>query len=122
MQRFKNGFTLIELIIVITIIGILAVIAVPRFINQTTLAQQNSTNSLGSALAAVSSENFAKRSANSTLGSAISNCTQVGPLIQGGLPTGYSITSASISANASVTCTMNGPNGTSTTFVGLGIS
>lgn len=34
-SRSKNGFTLIELIIVIVILGILAVVAAPRFINLT---------------------------------------------------------------------------------------
>jgi prepilin-type N-terminal cleavage/methylation domain-containing protein len=121
MQMYR-GFTLVELIIVIVIISILAVIAIPRFINQTTTAQQNSTRSLAAALAAASSTNFARRSANSSAGSVISNCTQIGNLLQGGLPTGYSITSLSISNGATATCTLTGQGSTTANFTGLGIS
>lgn len=46
MKRMKNknqkGFTLIELVLVITILGILAVAALPAFINVSTQARQSS--------------------------------------------------------------------------------
>lgn len=119
----QAGFTVIELIIVILLVGILAKIAIPRFIDQTTTARQNTTNSLAAALAAASASNFAKRSANSSAGSAITNCNQISGLLPGnGLPSGYTITSATIAAGASVTCTLRGTNSTTQTFIGLGIS
>lgn len=42
MIRSEKGFTLIELVLVITILGILAVAALPNFINVSTEAKQSS--------------------------------------------------------------------------------
>ena len=121
-KEFRKGFTLIELIIVIVIISFIAAMAIPRFINQTAAASQNSTNAIAGALSAMMADNYAKRSANSANGVAVANCTTGGSLLQTGLPTGYTITSAGISAGATVTCTLTGLNSTTATFVGIGIS
>ncbi|MBI2083295.1 MAG: type II secretion system protein [Deltaproteobacteria bacterium] len=42
MRRGEKGFTMIELILVITLLGILAVVALPRFFNMGTQARQAS--------------------------------------------------------------------------------
>lgn len=49
-KRFSHGFTLIELIIVIVILGILAVVAAPRFINLSSDSNVAVLEGVGSAM------------------------------------------------------------------------
>lgn len=113
---------MVELVVVLVLIGILAVFAVPRFINLNTSGRQAATNGIAASLTVVSSTNFAARTANSASGSSVTNCTSVGPLLSGGLPAGYTITSAAVSNGARVTCTLTGPSSSTANFVALGIT
>jgi prepilin-type N-terminal cleavage/methylation domain-containing protein len=118
----SQGFTIIELVIVISILAILASVAIPKLFNVTSDAQVAATQGVAGALASANAENYAVRVEKSTNGAAVTNCTGVGSLLQSGLPSGYAIGSLAISVNATVTCTVTGPSSTSATFSATGIN
>ena len=91
-KREIGGFTMIEVIIVIAILAILATVAVPRLFSVSGDAQTAATKSVAAALSSANGENYAVRIEKNTNGSAVSNCTAVGSLLQGGLPSGYTCT------------------------------
>jgi MSHA pilin protein MshA len=121
-RALQGGFTLIELIIVIVVIGILAIVAIPQFTNVSDNAKKAAAEGVAGALGSASASNYALRSGISTAGTAIANCTDVSGLLQGGLPSGISIVTGAVAANATASCTVsNGGVGTAT-FTVHGIS
>ena len=96
MKR-QSGFTLIELIAVIVILGVLAATAIPRFVDLSSAAEQAAVEGIAGALGSASALNHANNlaiDAGLATGealTAIAACEDAAGLLDGGLDADYTI-------------------------------
>ncbi|RJP35205.1 MAG: prepilin-type N-terminal cleavage/methylation domain-containing protein [Candidatus Omnitrophota bacterium] len=92
-KKNESGFTFIEIIVVIVIIGIIAAIAVPKFVNLTGDAKKAAADGTIGAINSACSIAFAKHRASGTDtddGTWIINAEKLATWLDGGYPEGVS--------------------------------
>jgi MSHA pilin protein MshA len=118
MMKASKGFTLIELVVVIVILGILSATALPKFIDLSGDAKGAAIEGVAGAIESASAINYGGYSVNSSKGVATTgstcavavgaNATSTG-ILTGGLPLNYSISGGPlVSGSNSCTLTLSG--------------
>lgn len=134
MQTNQKGFTLIELVIVIVILGILAATALPKFIDLRSDAEGAAISGVAGGLGSASSINYAACAAvNQATGTGkctkVTKCSEAGNLL---VPTLTLTTTASSTAyylasdatvsttnGTTISCTLKKDTGYSATFTAI---
>lgn len=123
----QSGFTLIELVMVIVILGILAATALPKFTDLSGDAAAVAVQDVAGALTSASSTNFAAKKMGHTAVTLDANneCVEVSgvapveALLEGAaVPTGYAISGTGdcrlATGNTTISCTVTHSDGTHT--------
>ncbi len=115
MLKNKKGFTLIELMIVVAIIGILAAIAIPNFMNYQCKAKQSEAKTVLGNIRVAQEAYLAEYDTYSA------DTGELGVSIKGEPRYGYEITADATTFTATATANDNGPTGDVWTMTQAGV-
>lgn len=113
MKQVQRGFTLIELVMVIVILGVLAAVAIPKFVDLKSDAQQAAMTGVAGAAASASAINYGACAIGNTASApsrckVVNSCDSIKAAMSGGAwPAGYSTTGTGSAVNGTtMTCTL----------------
>lgn len=121
MQKASQGFTLVELVMVIVIIGILAAVAMPKFFDLTEEAEQAALDGIAGSINTGMTVNFAAAKLSKAGHKKIANCTDGSKVIEGFDSAKYTITAGAVSAGETAECELKLTTGSkSAKFMAVG--